>query len=255
MLYTHIRSVGKHWIAAVAMCALLASSLISFAEASSSWNNYPYDYNYGSYQYPCNSYPYNQYNPYRYTNQYPSYTNYPPSCTISIQAASGYGDRYYTDGYPMLLTWSSQNASTASISPSVGSVSPSGSRVVYTRGEVYSMSVYGAGGTAVCQTSSYSIPSSYYNYGYTYPKSYYPSYTVPTTYTTPTLTNYVNTYVSTPSAQTVSLKQIPYTGTSFGIVGDMLIWFSVTLVALLGAVGIVYAKQGEIMKVVRTRRS
>lgn len=192
------------------------------------------DYCYGA----CDNYPY-QY-PYSYNYPYNNYYNYnnPPSCTITLsQSPTSYSQSWISQyGYPMLLTWSSSNATTASISPDVGSVSPSGSRIVYTRGQIYSMSVYGNGGTATCQTSSFAptYPYSYpynnaysYNYG-SYYQPYYSNYTYPT-YTYPTY-NYP-TYTTG-----VKLSQMPYTGADFGFAGTLATWLAIVLVAGAGAV-------------------
>jgi hypothetical protein len=108
---------------------------------------------------------------------------------------------------PTTLTWTSNYGLSAYISPSVGSVSPYGSMTVYpTSGQIYTMTVYGQGGTATCVTTSYYTPPTY----------------VPPTYTPPT---YIPpTYVP--------LTQIPYTG--FGdSAGEAINWMAI--VAFAGA--------------------
>jgi len=83
-----------------------------------------------------------------------------PSCWITLtpQYGSGYNYNQAT------LSWGSTNASSASINPSVGSVSTSGSQTVYTSGnQTYTMTVYNSQGqSANCQTSSYYQPGNLY---------------------------------------------------------------------------------------------
>jgi hypothetical protein len=136
-----------------------------------------------------------------------------PACTISISSAPNYGSN------TALLTWSSSNATVASISPELGLVPTSGSRVVNIMGQTYSMSVYGAGGkTSVCQTSSYA-PMYPFGFGSAY------------AYNFPVQPGY-------PYQATVKLSQIPYTGADFGLVGNLAAWLSVMLLAGAGAVTI-----------------
>lgn len=217
-------------LALVAVLALL--SLVVPLTALADCYGYGCDYNNYSYSQNYNNYP--------YVYHYPQRNNYPPSCTITIrEAGSAYTSNNYPYGYPLLLSWSSSNANSASISPDVGSVSPNGSRIVYVNrydsaSKIYSMVVYGNGGrTSSCQTSAYYLPysSNYYNHpytsSYTYPNYTYPTYTYPTTY------NYG--YTAAVPTTYVALTQIPYTGASFGLWGDALVWLSLTLVAVFAA--------------------
>lgn len=196
--------------------------------------------------------------------------NQPPSCTISLRdVPTGYPivSAPQGSGYPMLLSWASSNATAASISPSMGSVPIVGSRIVYVRGERFSMAVYGSSGrNATCQTTEYLLPSPYFAgsivAGPVMSSSYWssmyaPTYAQHTNY--PTLPKPVYTYpnfqtvqgqVITPVPQHVSLTQIPYTG-----VGDvataLLAWFSVIVVALFGAITI--AQRGQFMEKIAAR--
>src|SRR3989344_4671665 len=100
-------------------------------------NNYNYNYNYNN-NYNSNygySYPYYNYYPptyYYYPTTYYNYTYPAPSCTIT--ATNSYDTSYGYTGYsytPITLSWSSSNATSAYISPNVGSVSTYGSVTVY----------------------------------------------------------------------------------------------------------------------------
>ena len=84
-----------------------------------------------------------------------------PSCWITL--SSQYGGSYQYN-QPATLSWGSTNASSASISPSVGSVGTSGSQTVYPgTNQTYTMTVYNSQGqSANCQTSSYSQPGNLY---------------------------------------------------------------------------------------------
>ena len=118
-----------------------------------------------------------------------------PYCTIT--ATTGAGGLVY-------LTWSSSNATSAYISPSIGNVAPYGSTSLYTYGStVYSMTVTGQGGTNTCATQSIaqSVPS-------------------------------------------VSLSQIPYTGYDFGPFGNALYWLALAAFAVAGAYLLVYFQGG-----------
>ena len=131
-------------------------------------NQYQYQY---SYQYPG----YNNY----YGNYGYGYNTYPtPTCTITMTPmpgaypSSGYNSAYGYGGYPsnqyqygympqyrayqtMLLSWSSSYASTAYLSPNGISVPTRGTMTVYPQGnQVYTMTVYGSGGTGTCQTAT-----------------------------------------------------------------------------------------------------
>ncbi len=75
-------------------------------------------------------------------------TTPPPSCTITITPASTYV------GSPVLIKWTSSNASSGSITPTVGSVGPSGSKNVFPPTAAYTTyraTFSGPGGTATCQ--------------------------------------------------------------------------------------------------------
>lgn len=200
--------------------------------------------------------------------------NQPPSCMISLKdVPTGYPvvSAPQGSGYPMLLSWGSSNATAASISPSIGSVPVEGSRVVYVRGERFSMSVYGPRGNATCQTTEYMLPSPYFAgsivAGPIMSSSYlssmyaptYAQYTnYPTLATTPkpiyTYPNFQavsgHNVVQPVVARHISLTQIPYTG-----VGDMatalLAWFSVIAVAMIGAV--VLAQRGQFFEKMAAR--
>jgi hypothetical protein len=242
----------RKFVAASALVALmlLAVPLVSSADCWDSHCDDDYRYYDNDYHYDDDWYSHDSYR-YPYVYQYPQQYNYPPTCTITIQpAGSSYTANSYPFGYPLLLTWSSSNATSASISPEVGSVSPNGSRIVYAKnwggGRVYTMAVYGAGGkTSTCQTSSYYVPD--------YSGPYYPyssSYVYPTTYTYPTYTYSSYTMPST----YVALTQIPYTGASFGVWGDALAWLSLTLLAVFAAATLYVYKRRELMALL-TRRS
>jgi len=83
---------------------------------------------------------------------------YPPTCTITSATVST-----TASSTTLSLTWSSSyDVTTASISPEIGSVAPSGSRtVVLTTATPYSMSVTGPGGTASCNTTGFGGSGSY----------------------------------------------------------------------------------------------
>src|SRR3989344_1005411 len=155
-----------------------------------------------------------QYTAQAYMPSYPTYYpyygssySYPytysatPSCTIT--ASAGANGR-------VVLTWYSANATSAYISPAVGSVSPSGSTNIYPYGNsLYTLTVSGAGGSADCQTSAYY--------------------------------NAVATSVSVSStAPYVALTQIPYTGFDYGPVGNALYWLGILGFAVAAAYLVVY---------------
>lgn len=118
-----------------------------------------------------------------------------PYCTIT--ATTGQGGL-------VTLSWSSTNATTAYISPSIGSVAPYGTTNLYAYGNsVYTMTVSGQGGTNTCTTR-----------------------------------------VNTPVAPYVSLSQIPYTGFDFGPVGNAIYWAALLSFAVAGAYLIVYFRGG-----------
>ncbi|RJQ35750.1 hypothetical protein C4568_00360 [Candidatus Parcubacteria bacterium] len=121
-----------------------------------------------------------------------------PVCTI-------YSSGQYNQ---VTLTWSSQNATTAFISPNVGSVPVNGSRQVYSQGyTTFTLTVSGPGGSATCQTATN------------------PIYTV-----TPTA----------PTAPYVALSQIPYTGFDYGPVGNAIYWTAILAFAAAAGYLLVY---------------
>ncbi len=204
-------------------------------------------------------------------------SNQPPSCTISLKdVPTGHPVPVAPqgNGYPMLLSWGSSNATAASISPSMGSVPPEGSRVVYVKGERFAMAVYGPHGNATCQTTEYLLPSPYFagsivagpimNSGYLssmYAPTYAQHTNYPTLATTPTIyptfqavpgqvAQVPQQYIPQVRPQHISLTQIPYTG-----VGDVMLamfaWLSIIAVALVGAVAI--AQRGDFVEKVAAR--
>ena len=82
-----------------------------------------------------------------------------PSCWITLTPQYGYsGSSYYNQ--PSTLSWGSTNASSANISPSIGTISTSGSQTVYPSGnQIYTMTAYNSQGqNTTCQTSQYYQP-------------------------------------------------------------------------------------------------
>jgi hypothetical protein len=145
----------------------------------------------------------------QYPIQYvtPQQPVYPaPFCTISI--SNGYNSGYNGSTLQATLTWSSTNATSAFISPNVGSVSVSGTRVVNGIGsQTYTMTVYGQNGqTATCQT-------------------FY-------------------TYTPAPVAPYVSLSQIPYTGFDLGATATAIYWASLIAFALAAGYLMIYFRGG-----------
>src|SRR3989344_5305473 len=122
----------------------------------------------------------------------PSYAQ-APSCVITASASGDGTGNYYGSG-ATVLTWSSTNANSGYITPSVGTVAPSGSTAIYPRGNtLYTLTVSGNGGTASCQAYA-GAP-----------------------------------VVAAAVAPYVALTQIPYTGFDFGPFGNAIYW---TLLAL-----------------------
>ena len=76
-----------------------------------------------------------------------------PTCWITL---SNYNNTYNYN-QPTTLSWGSTNATSANISPNIGSISTSGSQTVYPSGnQIYTMTVYNSQGqSATCQTSQY----------------------------------------------------------------------------------------------------
>ncbi|MBI5644589.1 hypothetical protein HY970_00660 [Candidatus Kaiserbacteria bacterium] len=133
--------------------------------------------------------------------QYPTYPTYSvqqaPYCVITI---TNYGT-YYSQA---TLSWSSINATSASIS-GVGSVPVSGTRVVSGGNQIYTLTVWGPGGSATCQTQYSSVA---------------------------------------PQAPYVSLSQIPYTGFDFGPVGNAIYWTALISLAAGGAYLMIFYRGG-----------
>lgn len=183
------------------------------------------------------------------------FINQQPSCTITLrEVPSGYPQNLIpSGGYPMLLTWGSSNAQSASISPALGSVPLEGARLVAVHGQQFSMSVYSTNGrTATCQTTPYLLPN-----------SVSPIFGGSLGFSAPTFSTQTNYPVFSASAQIVpapqyaapasqvSLTQIPYTGADFGLVGTMLAWLSVITLASFGA--IILAQRGAYMEKISAR--
>ncbi|OGG73184.1 hypothetical protein A3A38_04770 [Candidatus Kaiserbacteria bacterium RIFCSPLOWO2_01_FULL_53_17] len=160
-------------------------------------SGYPY-YNYPNYNYPYSTYPYNYYAT--------------PSCTITLGGYSYNQNQIYNQ--TATLSWSSYNATSAYIT-NIGSVAVNGAQAVYPQqNQNYTMTVYGSGGTATCQT---------YGAGYNYPYAYnYPSYTSPY----------------------LQLTQIPYTGLDLGPVGTTVYFLALAMFAIAGGYLVVYYHGG-----------
>ena len=176
-----------------------------------------------------------QYNVQAYVPPTYNYNYQTPSCSITASNSNAnynyynYTNNNYYSGQT-LLTWYSNGANSAYLSPSVGSVSTSGSTTVFPYGgnQLYTLTVSGPGGTATCQTTTY---SNTYAYNYTAPQVY-------------------NNYVApapvyqAPTTPYVALTQIPYTGLDFGPVGNALYWLALALFAIAGGYLIVYYQGG-----------
>lgn len=142
-----------------------------------------------------------------------------PSCIITI--TNGNNTNYGPSTQVATLTWSSMNATSAYISPNVGNVSPFGSMQVYpTSGQVYTMTVYGQGGTAYCTAQPFYAPVV--------------SIQNPTPY--------------------VSLSQIPYTGLELSTLGNVMYWLSLVTFAGAAAYLLLYFNGGA-LAVLGARRS
>lgn len=123
-----------------------------------------------------------------------------PSCTITINRYNNGAYGQYSNQLAT-LTWTSTNATSGFVNPGVGSVSTYGSMTVYpVNGQVYSLTVYGPGGTATCAT----------------PAQYAPVLAAPV-----------------PATPYVSLSQIPYTGLDMSPLAQAMYWMG--LVAFAGA--------------------
>lgn len=85
-----------------------------------------------------------------YANGYNYNNSQRPTCTIT-QTGYGIGAAYPYES--ATLSWSSWNATSATISPIVGSVGVNGSQAIYPSGyQIYTMTVSGPGGTNTCRT-------------------------------------------------------------------------------------------------------
>jgi hypothetical protein len=152
-----------------------------------------------------------------------------PSCTISASNYYTYGTNY---NQPITLTWSSNNATSAYITPNVGSVAPNGSTTVFPQGyTTYTLTISGPGGSATCQATATGA------YNYVAPTYVQPTY-VPPAYIPPA------PVYTQPASPVVSLTQIPYTGYDFGVVGDALYWLALFAFAAAGAYLVVYFRGG-----------
>ncbi len=197
-----------------------------------------------------------------------------PSCWITIS-----NNNQYNYNQQATLSWGSTNATSASINPSVGSVSTSGSQTIYTSGnQIYTMTVYNAQGqSATCQTSSYYQPgilsctitanpvniqngsSSYLSWTSTGASSAYLNDGLGNVAPNGSLTvrpensrNYILTVIGSNGAQQtcttflsvsgsyLPLNQIPYTGFDLGPIGNTMYWFALALFAVAAGYLIVY---------------
>ncbi len=135
-----------------------------------------------------------------------------PYCTITITNYSGGAYGAYGQNQLATITWTSSYATSGYISPSVGTVSGYGTMQVYpTNGQIYSMTVYGQGGTAYCSTQPYYVAPVV-------------TYQNPTPY--------------------VSLSQIPYTGLELGALGNALYWLTMVGFAAAAAYLVLYFNGG-----------
>jgi len=159
---------------------LISASLVALVLFANAPTVYAHTYS----GYPTgngNSYYYPYYSPEPYQPYY-----YPtPNCTISYSYGSNNYNYNNYNGYtygnqPITLSWSANNATSAYISPSLGSVATNGGQVVYPSGSTtYTLTVYGPGGSNTCQTTYYAqnYYNNYnYNYSYQYPYTYYYTY-------------------------------------------------------------------------------
>jgi hypothetical protein len=178
---------------AVAFVAVFMFAGVAYAQSTTYWCGSYYSYQpcgySGYYQYPqypsqnyYSGYPSSYYPQYQYSPQY-----YYPQPTCSITYTQTNNPNYWQGGMytqAIQLSWSSNYATSAYIT-GVGSVSPSGIRVVYPYGYTqYALTVYGPGGTNTCYV--YFQPQQYYyqqsqpqywgqvgyNYGYNYGNYY-----------------------------------------------------------------------------------
>lgn len=242
--------------------ALLAS-FAGVAQASACWGSgcqyYDYDnkkdYYSGNYYYGHSNYAYSDVYYPGYGYRYPE-----PSCSITLEVtgASPFGGSSSFYQHNAMLRWSSSYATSAHISPDVGSVATNGVQAIYLQNaRYYTLTVYGPGGSYTCRTENvYASPYSYYHYPkYTYPSVTYPTYTY-TAAVAPVYTSATVYTASATKAPAVKLSQMPYTGVSFGVWGDALAWLLVTLSATVGAGAIVYSRRREVSELLaRIRRS
>ena len=143
-----------------------------------------------------------------------------PTCSITINA-NGYGNQ-------ATLAWTSINGTSAYISPSLGNVGPNGTLTVNpANGQIYTMTVYGSGGSNTCSTQAY------YHYQQ------------PIVYTAPTPAP-VYQQAAAAVGSYVALTQIPYTGFDFGATGNLIYWIGLMLFALAGAYLVIYYRGGMV---------
>ncbi len=105
---------------------------------------------------------------------------------------------------------------------------------MYDNYQTYTMTVYGPGGTATCQT--YSVPQISPPL-YTQP----PIYHAPPVYHQPVYHQPIQVQIPQRlAAAQIALTQIPYTGFGFGEFGTAMYWLSIVMIAALGAGALAY---------------
>lgn len=176
------------------MKKIIATISVSFI-AAVLFASTPSVYAYTNPTYPTGNW--NSYYPYRSPEPYQPYYYPAPTCTITYSYGANSYNGYSYGNQAITLSWSASNATSAYISPSIGSVATNGGQVVYPAGSTtYTLTVYGPGGSNTCQTSYYAqnYYNNYnYNYSYQYPYSYY-TYTYPQQYYYYTYPTYTYTY-------------------------------------------------------------
>ncbi|TSC85491.1 MAG: hypothetical protein G01um10148_877 [Parcubacteria group bacterium Gr01-1014_8] len=226
-LVLRVRNRSIEAMMAVALfCAVFA--VTPFASASGS--DYYYDNNYYQGSYNDNYYNYGNYN----------YNK--PTCSMTLTYGTPRTSQNYNSIYdePATLSWTTSYANSAYISPDVGSVGISGSRIVYPRGnQTYTMRVNGSWGEGNCQVTAVHPYASVYN-------SFYHSQPYVQPY------NYGYTYPAVPAVSYVALKQMPYTGVGFGPMGTAMLWLSIILLGAVGA-GAIATRNETLRKLVFLR--
>jgi len=136
-----------------------------------------------------------------------------PSCNIYISNYNqnyNYNNQYGYQAQPATISWSSQYAHSGWINQGVGTVSLSGSRVVYpTQTTVYTATFVGQNGQQVTCSATVNINT------YVPPPVYPPIYQNPAPY--------------------VTLSAVPYTGLDLGPVGTVIYWSFLVLWSLFAA--------------------